>query len=212
MTYLRHVKGRGRSIKTDIVNDIDPNMQYNLTDKELRELLIRIKDHNDQEAKDFLCRYHVKMVISICTRYNSLVPNKHLGEDLIDVGLLAMVKAIEKAIKDKDISTLQVEGYIAAWVHGYVGKFVMKENKEHDPIILYTIGSNHTYVRDTKIQRLELEEIIQKVSYDERDKIIFKLKYLGYTSLEIGQRLNLSKQFINQTWRRIKNRVIRLLE
>lgn len=119
----------------------DPLQQYLLeirnfkllTREEERELAIRVKEHNDQEAAFKLITSNLRLVVKIALDFHRYWTRSLL--DLIQEGNVGLIQAVRKYDPYKGI---KFSYYASFWIKAYILKFIMENWK------LVKIGTTQT--------------------------------------------------------------------
>lgn len=186
-----------------------------LTPKEEMYYLTLFKDMKDQNAKEVLIERNMRLVAHISKKYNSSGEDL---DDLISIGTIGLIKAIETFNIDKGI---RLATYASKCIENEILMNIRsnKKNKAQvslqDPIgvdkegnsisLIDVLGTDVDYIIDKvefKIKVSKLYENIDKVLND-REKEIIKLRYgltpSGYkTQREIANRLEISRSYVSR--------------
>lgn len=185
-----------------------------LSTKEEQWYLLEWKN-GDKEARNVLIERNMRLVAHIVKKYNY---GEHETEDLISVGTIGLIKAINTFQMDKGI---RLATYASCCIENELLMLFRSEKKKgKDMYLSDTIGSdkegNEVHMLDVLesdsvdvVERLELEENTQKLYrfmdqvLTKREMKILKLRYglLGeeeQTQREIARNLNISRSYVSR--------------
>ena len=185
-----------------------------------RELLQKMKQNNDLDARNELIEHNLRLVSHIIKKYYS---NYDEQEDLISIGTIGLIKAIDSFDVDKGI---RLATYAARCVENEILMFYRNKKKDgniisvNEPIDTDSEGNPLTLIDiisidDTICDDIDLKNKSRQL-YDyidamesERDRQIIILRYGLYnqkemTQNEIAKALGISRSYVS----RIEKRVI----
>lgn len=185
-----------------------------------RELLQKMKENGDLDARNELIEHNLRLVSHIIKKYYS---NYDEQEDLISIGTIGLIKAIDSFDVDKGI---RLATYAARCVENEILMHYRARKKDsnlisvNEPIDTDSEGNPLTLIDiisiddticediDLKNKTIKLYEIIEKMT-DNRDKEIIIRRYGLYnqkemTQNEIADLLGISRSYVS----RIEKRVI----
>ena len=185
-----------------------------------RELLHKMKQNSDPDARNELIEHNLRLVSHIIKKYYS---NYDEQEDLISIGTIGLIKAIDSFDVDKGI---RLATYAARCVENEILMFYRNKKKDgniisvNEPIDTDSEGNPLTLIDiisidDTICDDIDLKNKSRQL-YDyidamesERDRQIIILRYGLYnqkemTQNEIAKALGISRSYVS----RIEKRVI----
>lgn len=185
-----------------------------------RELLQKMKQNGDLDARNELIEHNLRLVSHIIKKYYS---NYDEQEDLISIGTIGLIKAIDSFDVDKGI---RLATYAARCVENEILMFYRNKKKDgniisvNEPIDTDSEGNPLTLIDiisidDTICDDIDLKNKSRQL-YDyidamesERDRQIIILRYGLYnqkemTQNEIAKALGISRSYVS----RIEKRVI----
>ena len=185
-----------------------------------RELLQKMKQNSDPDARNELIEHNLRLVSHIIKKYYS---NYDEQEDLISIGTIGLIKAIDSFDIDKGI---RLATYAARCVENEILMFYRNKKKDgniisvNEPIDTDSEGNPLTLIDiisidDTICDDIDLKNKSRQL-YDyidamesERDRQIIILRYGLYnqkemTQSEIAKALGISRSYVS----RIEKRVI----
>ena len=190
--------------------------------KEEKELFERMKN-GDKKAREKLISHNLRLVAHIVKRYT----NSLEADDLLSVGTIGLVKAIDSFDYDKKV---QLSTYAARCINNEI-LMLIRSNKKHKNVVslnsLTTSGDDDKELELQDVLSSDDEEIfsqvetsltVQKIKkiienkLDEREKIVIKLRYgidceRAFTQKEIADKLGISRSYIS----RIENKSIKVI-
>ena len=184
-----------------------------LTPQQENELLEKYFQ-GDQNARNALIEHNLRLVAHIAKKYES---SKDLQEDLISIGTIGLIKAVDSYNADK---STKLGTYAAKCIENEILMHFrnMKKCSQDvfisDPIDTDNDGNRLTLSDiiaeddciadniDIKMKSEKLKEYI-KDSLDDREKTVIKLRYgLGgqdeLTQREVAKRLNISRSYVSR--------------
>ena len=193
--------------------------------KEEEDALIERMENGDSYARETLIRHNLRLVAHVCKKYNGSAE----AEDLISVGSIGLIKAIDSFKKDKGS---QLSTYASRCIENEI-LMLFRANKKHkvcvsieETIGVDKDGSEMTFKDiipqkeedDPDIiveKRVMLEEIkqIMKKKLSEREYKIISLRYglhdrIERTQQEVANFMNISRSYIS----RIETKAIDILQ
>ncbi len=185
-----------------------------------KELLTKMKKHKDTKARAELIEHNLRLVSHIIKKYYSEYDEQ---EDLISVGTIGLIKAIDSFDADKGI---KLATYAAKCIENEILMYFRSKKKDsntvsvNEPIDTDSDGNPLTlidviYCEDTISDDIDLKrksrslyEFIEKIE-NERDKEIIIRRYGLYnqkeqTQREIAKDMNISRSYVS----RIEKKVI----
>ena len=185
-----------------------------------RELLLKMKQNGDLDARNELIEHNLRLVSHIIKKYYS---NYDEQEDLISIGTIGLIKAIDSFDVNKGI---RLATYAARCVENEILMHYRSRKKDannisvNEPIDTDSEGNPLTLIDiisvddticddiDLKNKTVQLYKMIENMS-DERDREIIIRRYGLYnqkemTQNEVAKALGISRSYVS----RIEKRVI----
>ncbi len=169
----------------------------------------------DKEAKDKLIEHNMRLVAHIAKKY---VSNGYENDDLISIGSIGLIKAINTFSKDKNAhlatyASRCIENEIL--MHLRATKKLKNEVSLSEPIgtdkegneisLIDILKSDDEDVSDNVENRIKIEEMIRKINgkLTEREKRIVVLRFGlgGRTPLaqrEVAEKLGISRSYVSR--------------
>lgn len=193
-----------------------------LEPEEEKELFEKMKN-GDKKAREKLISHNLRLVAHIVKRYT----NSLEADDLLSVGTIGLVKAIDSFDYDKKV---QLSTYAARCINNEI-LMLIRSNKKHKNVVslnsLTTSGDDDKELELQDVLSSDDEEIfsqvetsltVQKIKkiienkLDEREKTVIKLRYgidceRAFTQKEIADKLGISRSYIS----RIENKSIKVI-
>ena len=184
-----------------------------LSDKEERDCIDRFKS-GDLEAKNMLIERNLRLVVHIAKKFSSIKD----VEDLISVGTIGLIKAIEsfdnkKGAKLATYASRCIENEILMLIRNT--KKIKNEVFLQDPIgtdkegneisLIDILNSGDDPIADIVEERLIIKKLYGKLKdiLTEKEQVIIKLRY-GLvdgkikTQKEIAKKLNISRSYVSR--------------
>ena len=203
----------------------DYNGFPNALKKEEEDLLIEKMNNGDLSARETLIRHNLRLVAHVCKKYNGSAE----AEDLISVGSIGLIKAIDSFKKDKGS---QLSTYASRCIENEI-LMLFRANKKHkvcvsieETIGIDKDGSEMTFkdiipqrqeddpdvIVEKRVMIEEIKEIMQK-KLSEREFKIVALRYgildgIERTQQEVANAMNISRSYIS----RIETKAIEILQ
>ncbi|MFI3140704.1 MAG: RNA polymerase sporulation sigma factor SigK [Clostridia bacterium] len=191
-----------------------------LTASEEKELLFKMKNENDKQARNKLIEHNLRLVAHIIKKYYSANSEQ---EDLISIGTIGLIKAIDSFNPDKGT---RLATYAARCIENEILMNFRSQKKNagvisiNEPIDTDNEGAPLTlidliYTEDTIADDIDLnnktKKLYQLISAmeDDREKEIIIRRYGLYntknlTQREIAKNLDISRSYVS----RIEKKVI----
>ncbi len=190
-----------------------------LSAEEEKELFEKMKA-GDEKARDKLISHNLRLVAHIVKRYT----NSLEADDLLSVGTIGLVKAIDSFDYDKKV---QLSTYAARCINNEI-LMLIRSNKKHKNVVsLNSLTTNNDEDKELELQdviasddeeifaQVETNLTVQKVKniienkLDERERTVMKLRYgidceRAFTQKEIADKLGISRSYIS----RIENKAL----
>ncbi|KRQ86860.1 RNA polymerase sigma-28 factor precursor [Caloramator mitchellensis] len=184
-----------------------------LTEEEESALFIAYKNGDDKAKNELIIR-NLRLVAHVIKKFN---PQPKDADDLISIGTVGLIKAIETFNKDKGS---RFATYAARCIENEILMFVRSTKKSksevylQDPIgmdregneiclidILGTDSDRIVDEVDNKISTKKLKNLLGKV-LDEKEKLIIELRYgitgEPLTQREIAKMLGISRSYVSR--------------
>lgn len=183
--------------------------------KDEEDKYINLLDSEDRlYAREKLITHNLRLVAHIVKKYDNC---GLLNDDLISVGSIGLIKAIDSYSKEK---ATKLSSYISRCVENEILMHIRVNKK-----VISTLSLSDNIGEDEQGQELKLEDIIstEQIDYDEKldneNSIALLFKYLKvldedelkiltyryglngskeYTQKEIGKRLNISRSYVSR--------------
>ncbi len=193
-----------------------------LSAEEEKALFEQMKS-GDEKARDKLISHNLRLVAHIVKRYT----NSLEADDLLSVGTIGLVKAIDSFDYDKKV---QLSTYAARCINNEI-LMLIRSNKKHKNVVsLNSLTTNNDEDKELELQdviasddeeifaQVETNLTVQKVKniiekkLDERERVVMKLRYgidgdKSYTQKEIADKLGISRSYIS----RIENKALSIV-
>lgn len=190
-----------------------------LSAEEEKALFLKMKA-GDEKARDKLISHNLRLVAHIVKRYT----NSLEADDLLSVGTIGLVKAIDSFDYDKKV---QLSTYAARCINNEI-LMLIRSNKKHKNVVsLNSLTSSNDEDKELELQdviasddeeifaQVETNLTVQKAKniiatkLDEREQMVMKLRYgidcdKSYTQKEIADKLGISRSYIS----RIENKAL----
>ena len=190
-----------------------------LSAEEEKTLFLKMKA-GDEKARENLISHNLRLVAHIVKRYT----NSLEADDLLSVGTIGLVKAIDSFDYDKKV---QLSTYAARCINNEI-LMLIRSNKKHKNVVsLNSLTSSNDEDKELELQdviasddeeifaQVETNLTVQKVKniiatkLDEREQMVMKLRYgidcdKSYTQKEIADKLGISRSYIS----RIENKAL----
>ena len=185
-----------------------------LTFKE-EQFYLQKKCNGDKVARDLLIEKNLRLVAHIAKKYNN---NRDLQEDLISIGTIGLIKAIDSYSIDKKT---KLATYASKCIENEILMNIRSNKKNkmqvslQDPIgvdkegnaisLIDILGTDVDYIVDKVELKMKISKLYEKIEQilTERENEIIKLRYgltpHGYkTQREIAQKLNISRSYVSR--------------
>ena len=202
----------------------DYNGFPNALTKEQEDKLLEQKEKGDLNARETLIRHNLRLVAHVCKKYNGSAE----VEDLISVGSIGLIKAIDSFNKDKGS---QLSTYASRCIENEI-LMLFRANKKHkicvsieETIGVDKDGSEMTFkdiipqkeeddpdvIVEKRVMMEEIKQIMQK-KLSNREFKIMALRYglldkIERTQQEVADIMNISRSYIS----RIETKAIEIL-
>lgn len=190
-----------------------------LKGKEEEEALRHLQQ-GDLKARDLLIEHNLRLVVYVAKKYDSL-PNGNI-EDLISIGTIGLVKAVNTFKIDKNI---KLATYASRCIENEILMFLRKNNKLRQEISLDEplnvdydgnelllsdiVGTDNDIVQDEMTHNDQKEKFYQAFNYlNPREKEILMMRYglIGHDELtqkDVAEVLGISQSYISRLEKKI---------
>ncbi|MFV0394223.1 MAG: RNA polymerase sporulation sigma factor SigK [Coprobacillaceae bacterium] len=197
-------------------HDVLPPPLKNEQEKDALERLVR----GDQEARDLLIEHNLRLVVYVAKRYDS-VQNGGI-EDLISIGTIGLVKAINTFKIDKNI---KLATYASRCIENEILMFLRKNNKLRHEISLDEplnidydgnelllsdiIGTDSDIVAqeiETTDQKEKFYGALTRLSNREREILMLRYGLANYDELtqkDVAKMMGISQSYISRLEKKI---------
>jgi len=171
----------------------------------LPELLERIKeDKGKKEAINEIVNGHIRLALSISSRYITYFNCSHLSQDLDSAAMEGLVVAANRL---DTIGHDNVTGFIVVYVHNFVSTYLRKSSivpvpRGYDPVIVKSIGENDASHMDSFL----LQDLLENLTKNEIECEIVNLKIQRYTDLEVAGILKIPATKVFRIRKKLKER------
>lgn len=189
-----------------------------------RELLLKMKNDGDTKARNTLIEHNLRLVSHIIKKYYS---NYSEQEDLISIGTIGLIKAIDSFDCDKGV---RLATYAARCVENEILMYFRSKKKDannisvNEPIDVDSEGNPLTIIDtiycddtisddiDLKNKTAALYKFVEEIA-DEREREIIIKRYGLYNQKELTQREIAAEMGISRSYvSRIEKRVLEELK
>ncbi len=199
-----------------IKNGVFPNK---LSEEEEERLIKELEDkETHDEARRKLIEHNLRLVAHIVKKYDNTI---ELSEDLISIGTLGLIKAVDSFSSDKKV---KLATYASKCIENEILMTLRKEkhltsdtklfdvigfDKDGEEMTLIDIVENYEMPIDEKYQKDETIKKLMKFLkvLDEREMEIITLRYglngsEEYTQKEIAKKLEISRSYVSRIEKR----------
>lgn len=184
-----------------------------------KEALRRLQQ-GDLKARDLLIEHNLRLVVYVAKKYDSL-PNGNI-EDLISIGTIGLVKAVNTFKIDKNI---KLATYASRCIENEILMFLRKNNKLKQEISLDEplnvdydgnelllsdiVGTDKDIVQDEMTHNDQKEKFYQELKHlNSREKEILMMRYglIGHEELtqkDVAEILGISQSYISRLEKKI---------
>lgn len=183
------------------------------------EKLVKLAENGDRKAKNKLIEHNLRLVAHVIKKYYS---NSSDQEDLISIGTIGLIKAIDTFKSDKGT---RLATYAARCIENEILMYFRSQKKnsqdisvnepidtdnEGNPLTLIDlIAAEDTILDDIFLNSMsrKLYEFIEELD-SERDKTIIVLRYglnnkKPLTQKEVAKRLSISRSYVSRIEKRV---------
>ncbi len=190
-----------------------------LRGKEEEKALKRLQQ-GDLKARDLLIEHNLRLVVYVAKKYDSL-PNGNI-EDLISIGTIGLVKAVNTFKLDKNI---KLATYASRCIENEILMFLRKNNKLRQEISLDEplnvdydgnelllsdiVGTDSDIVQNEMTHNDQKEKFYKALNYlNPREKEILMMRYglIGHDELtqkDVAEVLGISQSYISRLEKKI---------
>jgi len=166
------------------------------------------------DARDLMIRSNVPLVISLVETYIKRGRRKYryLRSDMFSAGLVGLIQAVDKMVRDGQVDTPNPTGLISTFVRGAIGEVLVKEScirvprGADAPVVLHGVDPDSISYDPDHLRNLR--EQLFACCDTEAEQDVIKLRLEGYSDLAIGKMLSLSEWCVTTTRRHIYNRFL----
>ncbi len=155
-----------------LVCGLDTTKLPKITNKEAEELLIKIKNDKDEDAKNKFIMANLRLVLSLLQRFDG----KHNSDDLFQVGVIGLLKAINNFDLKYNV---KFSTYAVPMIIGEIKRFLKDSSSIKVP----------RSARDIAFKALQAREKIE--TSQQKNATLFEIAELtGYNEREVACALN----------------------
>lgn len=189
-----------------------------LSKKEEQECL-KLMEQGDEKAREKLIEHNLRLVAYIVKKRYS---ESNEQEDLISIGTIGLIRAVETFSGDKNTSFStyagkcidnQIKMYFRKIKHQQTEVYLdspIEVDKEGNPLTIADIFKDITDVSKEVDLRIDLQKLYRYIneSLDEREKLIIYNRYglnstkgtpsKALTQREVAQKLNISRSYVSR--------------
>lgn len=175
-------------------------------------------ENGDEEARNLLIEHNLRLVVYIAKRYES---NPIFMEDLISIGSIGLIKAVNTFKRDKNIRLVT---YASRCIENEILMFLRKKSRrkaevsfdeplnvdyDGNELLLSDIMGTDDDVVTKEFERKENKRELMKAmkTLKERERLILQMRYgiehEELTQKDIAQRLGISQSYISRLEKRI---------
>lgn len=188
-----------------------------LSKEEERETLIAF-ENGDETARNKLIEHNLRLVVYIAKRYET---NPIFMEDLISIGSIGLIKAVNTFKRDKNIKLVT---YASRCIENEILMFLRKKNRRkaevsfdeplnvdydgNELLLSDIIGTDDDLVTKEFEKNENRRELLKAMStLKERERLILQMRYgidhEELTQKDIADRLGISQSYISRLEKRI---------
>ena len=175
-------------------------------------------ENGDEEARNLLIEHNLRLVVYIAKRYES---NPIFMEDLISIGSIGLIKAVNTFKRDKNIRLVT---YASRCIENEILMFLRKKSRrkaevsfdeplnvdyDGNELLLSDIMGTDDDIVTKEFERKENKRELMKAmkTLKERERLILQMRYgiehEELTQKDIAQRLGISQSYISRLEKRI---------
>ena len=200
------------------------NFKEKLTDEQEEKYIMMLNGKEHEFAREKLIKHNLRLVAHIVKKYENF---DHLNEDLISVGTIGLIKAIDSYNKEK---ASKLSSYLSRCIENEILMYIRSNKRNISTMSLFDpLGV------DDDGQEIKLEDILssEEIDYNENldkqtqiDKLFKYIKILDdleykilslryglnntkeYTQKEIGKMLNISRSYVSRIEKKALNKLL----
>lgn len=198
------------------------NLPEPLNNDDEADFVNRFVNFNDQDAKSTLIEHNLRLVMYIAKKFEN---NKLDMQDLVSVGSIGLIKAVDSYKPDKNI---KLATYASRCIENEILMFIRKANKSINDLSLDEALTSEDdesglslgeIIPDTKeaYSNIELEDqkkyllkAIENLSKREKEIMCMRYGINGYeeqTQKEIADSMNISQSYISRLEKKILHKL-----
>lgn len=175
-------------------------------------------ENGDQEARNTLIEHNLRLVVYIAKRYET---NPIFMEDLISIGSIGLIKAVNTFKRDKNIKLVT---YASRCIENEILMFLRKKSRRkvevsfdeplnidydgNELLLSDIMGTDDDIVTKEVERRENKRELLQAMKcLKERERLILQMRYgiehEELTQKDIARRLGISQSYISRLEKRI---------
>ena len=187
--------------------------------KKKEQECIKLMEQGDKKARDKLIEHNLRLVAYIVKKRYS---ESNEQEDLISIGTIGLIRAVETFSGDKNTSFStyagkcidnQIKMYFRKIKHQQTEMYLdapIEIDKEGNPLTIADIFKDITDVSKEVDLRIDLQKLYRYINetLDEREKLILYNRYglnstkgvpnKALTQREVAQKLNISRSYVSR--------------
>ena len=187
-------------------------------DKKTEEEALIAWENGDEEARTLLIEHNLRLVVYIAKRYET---NPIFMEDLISIGSIGLIKAVNTFRRDKNIKLVT---YASRCIENEILMFLRKKSRQRlevsfdeplnidydgNELLLSDVLGTEDDIVTREFEKNENKRELMKVmrGLKERERIILQMRYgiehEELTQKDIAKRLGISQSYISRLEKRI---------
>lgn len=195
-----------------------------LTLEQENEYINMLQTKNHEIAREKLINHNLRLVAHIVKKYENF---EHLNEDLISVGTIGLIKAIDSFSKDK---SSKLSSYLSRCIENEILMYIRSNKKQLNTISLFDplgIDDDGQEIKLEDVLSSDQDDINEKLdSQSQIDKLFKYLKILDefeykvlslrygldnnkeHTQKEIGKMFNISRSYVSRIEKKALNKLL----
>jgi len=187
--------------------------------REREAALVQLAKQGDGHARDLLIEHNLRLVVYIAKRFDNTKTNM---EDLISIGSIGLIKAVETFNAEKNI---KLATYASRCIENEILMHLRKTNKQktevsfdeplnsdadgNELLLSDILGTSEEIVVDDVERKLNQQQIFQAiVNLTDREKYIMECRYgltggEEMTQKEVADHLGISQSYISRLEKKI---------